>query len=245
MRDFLDQEDATFDTASIEEVEGFTYVQLGRQVPGDDGSNRFTDSFVVEVDGQSVFFATLHGNAAIAQPSGPNGIDEARATSEAFFAVHDRFSGQLAVIDESSNVYISIDEQRYDRVWQFQVDGVWLPTTVKVSVSLETGLVVGYMLRDFPYDGPLTPMISEREALRVANEIIREDPGFAGSTIVETRLEVLYSGGDDTIVGQIAGDPIMDWRLAWVFTLENRPAPDTDHFMLVDALTGFKLEAGG
>ncbi len=244
VRNFLREPDATFTAITIDEFsEATTSVHLSRSVAGAEGSNRTTDDFTVEVANDAAFIAILNSNTAIAKTSSPIGVDEAREIAKDFYAEHDLFDDSLIVIDERSNVYFGSNERRYDRTWQLEVEGVRLPTIVQVSISLETGLVVGYTRMNYPYDGPLAPEVTEEKARHSAEQIIAEDPEFADATISETRLEVWYSGPDDTIEGRTAAaDPEMDWRLAWTFTLIDLPGPEIDHILLIDALTGEKLE---
>jgi hypothetical protein len=250
VRAFLDDPTAELSVDGTVGLGGRTILGLSRPVPGMEDDGRFSDQFAVDLDGEMVFRALLMSNTTLAQPENPVTVDEARAIAEAFYREHDTFGDELEIADELPHLSDAIldtghEVSGHEVVWQRKVNGVWLPTTVRVLVDLQTGLVISYVRFDIPYDATLTPAIDQGEAHDIARAAIAEDPDLAGSTIDRVRLTVAFGALDEAIPGSyVEGDLEARLRLAWEFRLTGRPSPEADDVLFVDAETGQVLVTG-
>ncbi len=245
-RAFLNDSEAAFSIDSIDTVDDQTTVVLSRPVAGRGDDTQFRDLFIVDATNDQLFVAELYNNTTLAKP--PQRIEEAEAQriAEEFLQQHYPDYTALSRFVPPDTIVIAFSDERYDVTWGKQVQGVWLPTTVKVGVDLDTGLVVSFSRWDFPYAGSLNPTIQEAEARTRTEQFIRVDDTLDGARIDNVRLAVVFTNFyEDIVDGRVVRELEAQWRLTWEFELTNRPSPDADDFIWIDASAGDRLIAGG
>ncbi|MEZ4523161.1 MAG: hypothetical protein R3A46_16200 [Thermomicrobiales bacterium] len=242
VRDFLDDQTAELVVDRVQESAGLVFVNLSRSAPAMEDQPQYANQFFVEVAENSIFAADLNSNTLPVQPWHSVDKREARAIAEDFFEQKNVDFGEFTLVSSET---LQLNDYLLNVTWAIEDDGVWLPTTVEVGVSLQTGLVVRYIDRDYPYDGPREAEIPESAARDTAEQIIAINPTLEGASIESVRLAVTFSNFvEDTVDGQVIIDMEAHWRLAWEFGLSNVPSPDSDHFIWIDAMTGERLTTG-
>ena len=242
VRKFLDEPDATLSVDQVHESSGRTFVNLSRPNPGMEDQLQYADRFFVDVTDGTIFGADLYSNTTLAQPRNPVDEETARAIAEDFFNRKNELTGNFEVASEE---VLALTDDILNVTWGIQSNEIWLPTTVQVGVDLQTGLVVRYVARDFPYNGPWEADVSEQVARQTALSVIATDSEIAGSSIDSVRLAATFSNfAEEVVDGRVVLDMEAQWRLAWEFKLVDRPSAEADHFIWIDAATGLRLVTG-
>ncbi|MEZ4571177.1 MAG: hypothetical protein R2849_12795 [Thermomicrobiales bacterium] len=151
VRDFLDDQTAELVVDRVQESAGLVFVNLSRSAPAMEDQPQYANQFFVEVAENSIFAADLNSNTLPVQPWHSVDKREARAIAEDFFEQKNVDFGEFTLVSSET---LQLNDYLLNVTWAIEDDGVWLPTTVEVGVSLQTGLAVRYIDRDYPYDGP-------------------------------------------------------------------------------------------
>lgn len=223
-RDFLGAPDATFTGGYVPVTTGFTggatsyLVALHRQRP--DGA---TDLLTVEAITGVVSGANFAIGQAATATGQPIAVGEAQARATAFARAHQPLFERLTLRGAPP----SSTGDRAEFLWQRQADdgGAWLPTILRLTVSLRSGAVLAYAWSDTPYTGATAPRLTAGEALALANAAVHGEAGFTGPNAQVTVLEARPAY---TINGEQATP-----RLVWIVTFQQRATS-----IYVDALTG-------
>ncbi len=111
-------------------------------------------------------------------------------------------------------------------LWQGRdgASGAWLPTSLRVIVSLRSSAIVGYAWFDTPYSGPTAPTLTAAEARARADDAARADARYAGLA-AETPVLEAYAA---YTLNSTQTTPRLVWTVAY-------PGQGS---LYVDALTG-------
>lgn len=202
---------------------------IQRRIPGAALPDEFTvDAFSGEVVDAILRSQTIH-TGALRRISDVQAMATAEEFGRTHFADFDQLSLHEAAVSGVARDGVPI----YIAVWGRQAEsGAWLPTSLHISVDLQTGQVVTYSVVRVDYRGPTVPIVGRERAIELALAEARRD----------NRLAAAKAGRIELMTWHVAFN---EWRLAWSISLDGVPPGVMARQLFVDALTGAVLNPLG
>lgn len=202
---------------------------IQRRIPG----AALPDEFTVDASTGEVVEALLHSHGIHTGALRRIGEAEAMATAEEFGRTHFGGFDQLSLHQAAVSGVARDGVPIYVATWGRQAEsGAWLPSSLRISVDLQTGQVVTYSVVRVDYRGPTVPIVGRERAVELALAEARQD----------NRLAMAKAGRVELMTWHVA---LGEWRLAWSVSLDGVPPGVMARQLFVDALTGAVLNPLG